>query len=364
MTDHLDFVSEILKSYGVHIHADILRSGASLSDSDRANSNEQVTLQLWKATHDVVVLALFLKSDSPLGPADIRLSWKQFASRGTDAIKFDAIKSFVRLQLAGFGFPRKLSSSANSRDLLISFVWLLANCELVERYTTNICRNALESAPFVAVRGHRTWCSNPCSPHATQHLPLFDEGTTGSSTKTVQFATHRISSQCGSLWHAVREMAGIEERRTLLLQRLCEHQARLRPPTSRLLLPVEIDVGIANDQALKKNKLDGQIQLMRSAVEATEKAVEFWKWCQTTLLTPIPAPHEGEGKEGEIEERTTQSDKRTAVSSGDRVSVTLRHREGNSSKKIDKIAENQRSLKLMEAVERMIEDLGLVLRTP
>jgi len=362
MTDHLDYVSEILKSYGVHIHADILRSGASSSGSDRTNSNEQVTLQLWKATHDVVILTLFLKTDSPLGPADIRLSWKEFASRGPDAVKFDAIKSFVRSQLTKFGFPRKLSSTATSRDLLISFVWLLSNCELIERYTTNICRKALENAPFVAVRGHRTWCSNRFSSvAAAQNCKSFDEDTTESSTKNVQFVAHRITSQCGSLWHAVREMAAVEERRTLLLQRLCEHQARLRPPTSRLLLPIEIDVGIANDQALKKNELDSRIQLMRSAVEKMEKAVEFWKWCETTLLL-VSSPsteeeEEEERREGEAakEQADDQSDKKSPESPDvDQVSLTSQR----------KIVEKKKAMELMEEVERMIEDVGLILRTP
>jgi hypothetical protein len=124
-------------------------------------------------------------------------------------------------------------------------------------------------------------------------------------------------------------MAAVEERRTLLLQRLCEHQARLRPPTSRLLLPIEIDVGIANDQALKKNELDSRIQLMRSAAEKMEKAVEFWKWCETTLLL-ISSPstqeeEEEEKREGEAakEQADDQSDKKSpAPPDVDQVSLT------------------------------------------
>ena len=113
--------------------------------------------------------------------------------------------------------------------------------------------------------------------------------------------------------------------------------------------------------SLKKNELDSRIQLMRSAVEKMEKAVEFWKWCETTLLL-VSSPsteeeEEEERREGEAakEQADDQSDKKSPESPDvDQVSLTSQR----------KIVEKKKAMELMEEVERMIEDVGLILRTP
>ena len=335
MDDHLNLAIAVLSSYGVHCHADLLRNASSSSE------NEATTLQLWKATHDVIFLYHFILSNATLHQADIQLGWREFSKRGPDAVRFDVIKSFVQDQLLELGYRHQpsLSDTASSKDLLIAFLWLVAKSEIIERHVTNVCREALQDTPLAGVRGNRVW-SHSLS-HKTDTTTDITTANSNSSSKKIERnvsdATHRIASQCGTLWHAVRDMAAVEERRTLILRRLCEHQARLRSTSNRLLLPIEIEVGIASNELSERTLLDNRITKLRHAVQIEEKAVQFWEWCQSIVV--------------DVKEKDKDSE--DSGNSEDR---------GNSGDSVE--IENEGNVQIMKDVEKMIQELGLVLRKP
>ena len=287
--DHLEFISEILASHGVHIQPDLFLAASTPSTTTTTTTtSNDATLQLWKATHDLLIVTLFLHTNTPLHQSDIRLSWKEFARRGPDAVRFEVIKSFVIHQLTQVGYTQRLSSVALPSDLLSAFVWLIAKCELVERYINQLCRVALRNTPFAAARGNRVWspCSTTRAAATATATPLRSPPGATTATPTLPDLTHRITMQCGALWHAVREMAVVEDRRTLLLQRICEQQVVLRPSsTSRLLLPIEVTVAIAHNEHSKRIELDAHIEQMKSVYAAQESAIAFWQWCDATLST-------------------------------------------------------------------------------
>ena len=77
--DHLDLLSEILASHGVHVQADLFRK---ITDD-----KQQHNLQLWKATHDLLIVTLFFNAHASLHQSNIRLAWKEFAKRGPNAVR-------------------------------------------------------------------------------------------------------------------------------------------------------------------------------------------------------------------------------------------------------------------------------------
>jgi hypothetical protein len=350
--DHLDLISEILAGRGVHIHASLLRSipSSPSNNNSTTTTSKETILQLWKANHDLCIVALFINAKADLQQSDIRLSWKEFARRGPNAVRFEMIKSYVQVQLYHFGYPlyHQLSNNSSAHDLLCSLIWLIAKCELVEKYVSNLCRKILNETPFVAPRGHRSW-----SVHESTSSILNDDlekSIKPSSNKktTVKDLTHRVASQCGALWHAMREMAAAENQRTLLLQRICEKQVQFRPSSkSRLLLPIEVDVALVekNDDNAVQNKkvhLDNKIKSMKELVNINERAVLFWQWCCTVAdCNDTVADH------------------------SDSIDGTTLRTDGMNNDSNDTSAHNDNSDNVIETIENFIvNELGLVLRKP
>lgn len=293
--DHLDLLSEILASHGVHVQADLFRN---ITDD-----KQQHNLQLWKATHDLLIVTLFFNAHASLHQSNIRLAWKEFAKRGPNAVRFESIKSFVQVQLVHFGYAKDLATNATMHDLLSAFIWLIAKCELVEQYVNAKCRETLRHLPFLAVRGNRVWreCSNNTLSTVSSN-PAPAPTNAHVAPPTVPDLTHRVALQCGALWHAVREMATVEERRTKLLQRICEQQVALRPSaSSRLLLPIEVNVAVAMDTSNNKRiQLDQHIEAMKKIVTTHELAMKFWQWCSTVLNVSEVSSNINDGGPGNV----------------------------------------------------------------
>ena len=104
-----------------------------------------------------------------------------------------------------------------------------------------------------------------------------------------------------------------------------------------MLLPIEIEVGIASNELSERTLLDNRITKLRHAVQIEEKAVQFWEWCQSIV---------GDVKEKD-EDSEDSGNRENSGDSGDSVEI-----------------ENEGNVQIMKDVEKMIQELGLVLRKP
>ncbi len=243
-----------------------------------AAADKNTVLQLWKALHDLTVAGLFARAGAALGPTDIDCAWKELSKGGARAVQFDSVKALVASRLAQIGCEWRLTEGSPVRDLLASFCWLIAQCEVLEQHVNTLCVEATRTGPFLDLQGSRVWVAPAVA--SPEGVPVGRQ--TVASTSAAVFLASR---NCGSLWHAARELAAAEEQRTLVLRKLAQVQHTVRAQGSRMLSPLEVSVGITRPEsaATARAELNERIAKLRRARAAHDHALAFWKWCRTTL---------------------------------------------------------------------------------
>lgn len=254
-------------------------SEASATSSETASA----PMELWKALHDLIIAVLFLKGGKRLGPNALSEAWQKISNRGPNAIRFDAIHGMIQLKMRDFGYDHGLPSTSTPPEVLRALCWLMAKCDAVERYVNTACDDAVQGTSLLPVNGSRVWCAEGIE--SDQGKDVCRSESIG-TVEDLDTATRFVSSECGRVWHAARELAAAEERRILILRKLCKLQKPLRPGSSRLLTPTELEAQLRNEDPTMRVELDERIAKMVSALKACKGAVSFWNWCTQNVVVP------------------------------------------------------------------------------
>jgi hypothetical protein len=245
-------------------------------------------MELWKALHDLVIAAIFLRRGVRLPPHALAAAWREISRGGPHAVRFDAIRAMIQVKMRDFGYGHALPPTCTAADLLCAFCWLVAQCEVLHRHVNACCRDAVRGTPLLSVKGSQKWAA--AAPSSNGASTGENDPSAAESISTpmpcADAATHHVSAECGLLWHAARELATAEERRTLLLRRLCALQVPLRPRSSRLLTPTELEAQLRNDDPAMRVLLDARISNVKSARDACAGAVAFGAWCTQNVPPP------------------------------------------------------------------------------
>ena len=245
-------------------------------------------MELWKALHDLIITTIFLRNGVRLPPHALAEAWRKISLGGPQAVRFESIQAMIQVKMRDFGYGHALPPTCAAADLLRAFCWLVAQCEVLYRHANARCADAVRGTPLLSMKGSKMWAcapSNSGDAHAST-TEVDSMKTIPTPPPSVDGATFNISAECGRLWHAVRELATAEERRTLLLRRLWSLQVPLRLGTSRLLTPTELEAQLRNEDPEMRELLDSRIANVKLARDACMDAVAFWEWCSQNVLPP------------------------------------------------------------------------------
>lgn len=326
-------------SAGVDVRPELLvccaapTSALSSTHEEDANSRAKsvvapapAPMELWKALHDLVIGIICLHQQCRPNATAAAAAWRTVSQGGPRAVRFDAIRAMIQVKMRDFGYSRELSAECAAPDLLCAFCWLVAQSGVLRRYASACCAQALLGTPLLPVRGSSLWAADAASSvmEGEGEGDYLEKGKMGtgyasdgglfknkstakeSAPPSADAVTYRVSAECGQLWHAARQLAAAEERRTLLLRQLCKLQVPLRPGAQRLLTPTELEAQLRSEDPAMRVILDERIAKVKSARNACADACAFWEWCAVNV--PPPPPPTTMSTQAAISVKTTQED--------------------------------------------------------